>query len=152
VVVSEGKVSSFLPKRDEWRICANSINRGTWLGFFLGLIPGTNSAVASFMSYAIEKKVSKHPEKFGTGVIEGVAGPETANNSYANAALIPLRRIPAHYRRDPDGCPHHERADAESASLLSQPPRSSGPSFTHSISATVLLILNLPMSESVGDS
>jgi len=90
VVVSEGKVSSFMPRRDEWRICASSINRGTWLGFFLGLIPGTNSAVASFMSYAIEKKVSKHPEKFGTGVIEGVAGPETANNSYANAALIPL--------------------------------------------------------------
>jgi putative tricarboxylic transport membrane protein len=90
MVVGEGKVSSFLPRRDEWRICASAINRGTWLGFFLGLIPGTNSAVASFMSYAIEKKVSKHPEKFGTGVIEGVAAPETANNAYANAALIPL--------------------------------------------------------------
>ncbi len=59
-------------------------------GFFLGLIPGTNSAVASFMSYSIERKFSKHPEKFGTGVIEGVAAPETANNAYANAALIPL--------------------------------------------------------------
>ena len=90
MVAGEGKVSSFLPRRDEWRICASAINRGTWLGFFLGLIPGTNSAVASFMSYAIEKKVSKHPEKFGTGVIEGVAAPETANNAYANAALIPL--------------------------------------------------------------
>jgi putative tricarboxylic transport membrane protein len=67
-----------------------SILRGTGLGFFLGLIPGTNSAVASFMSYAIEKKVSKHPGKFGTGLIEGVAAPETANNAYANAALIPL--------------------------------------------------------------
>ena len=67
-----------------------SIIRGTGLGFFLGLIPGTNSAVASFMSYAIERKVSKHPEKFGTGIIEGVAAPETANNAYANAALIPL--------------------------------------------------------------
>jgi len=90
MVAGEVKVSSFLPRRDEWRICASAINRGTWLGFFLGLIPGTNSAVASFMSYAIEKKVSKHPEKFGTGVIEGVAAPETANNAYANAALIPL--------------------------------------------------------------
>jgi putative tricarboxylic transport membrane protein len=90
IMVSEGKVSSFLPKREEYRTCAGAINRGTWLGFFLGLIPGTNSAVASFMSYAIEKRISKHPEKFGTGVIEGVAAPETANNSYANAALIPL--------------------------------------------------------------
>ena len=85
-----GNVSSFFPRRDEWPICITSILRGTGLGFFLGLIPGTNSAVASFMSYAVEKKVSKHPEKFGTGVIEGVAAPETANNAYANAAMIPL--------------------------------------------------------------
>jgi putative tricarboxylic transport membrane protein len=90
VMAGEGKVTSLFPRRDEWRISATSILRGTGLGFFLGLIPGTNSAVASFMSYAIEKKVSKHPEKFGTGVIEGVAAPETANNAYANAALIPL--------------------------------------------------------------
>jgi putative tricarboxylic transport membrane protein len=90
IVIGDGKFTTFLPRREEWRICAAAINRGTWLGFFLGLIPGTNSAVASFMSYAIEKKVSKHPEKFGTGVIEGVAAPETANNSFANAALIPL--------------------------------------------------------------
>lgn len=90
VMKTSGKVTSFLPRRDEWRISVTSILRGTGLGFFLGLIPGTNSAVASFMSYIIEKKVSKHPEKFGTGVIEGVAAPETANNAYANAALIPL--------------------------------------------------------------
>jgi putative tricarboxylic transport membrane protein len=90
VMAGEGKVTSFLPKREEWPICVSSILRGTGLGFFLGLIPGTNSAVASFMSYAIEKKVSRHPEKFGTGLIEGVAAPETANNAYANAALIPL--------------------------------------------------------------
>jgi putative tricarboxylic transport membrane protein len=90
VVVADASVSSFLPRREEYGICARAINRGTWLGFFLGLIPGTNSAVAAFMSYAIEKRVSKHPEKFGTGIIEGVAAPETANNAYANAALIPL--------------------------------------------------------------
>lgn len=90
VMAGSGKVASFLPRRDEWRISATSILRGTGFGFFLGLIPGTNSAVAAFMSYAIERKVSSHPEKFGTGVIEGVAGPETANNAYANAALIPL--------------------------------------------------------------
>jgi putative tricarboxylic transport membrane protein len=90
VMAGEGKVSSFFPRRDEWRVSVTSILRGTGLGFFLGLIPGTNSAVASFMSYSIERKVSNHPDKFGTGVIEGVAAPETANNAYANAALIPL--------------------------------------------------------------
>jgi putative tricarboxylic transport membrane protein len=90
VMADGGKVSSFFPRRDEWRISITSILRGTGLGFFLGLIPGTNSAVASFMSYAIERKLSNHPDKFGTGVIEGVAAPETANNAYANAALIPL--------------------------------------------------------------
>jgi putative tricarboxylic transport membrane protein len=90
VMAEGGKVSSFFPRREEWPVCAASILRGTGLGFFLGLIPGTNSAVAAFMSYVVEKKVSRHPERFGTGVIEGVAGPETANNAYANAALIPL--------------------------------------------------------------
>ena len=90
VMAGEGKVTSFLPRREEWPICATSILRGTGLGIFLGMIPGTNSAVASFMSYAIEKRLSRHPEKFGTGAIEGVAAPETANNAYANAALIPL--------------------------------------------------------------
>ncbi len=90
VMAGEGRVTSFFPRRDEMRISVTSILRGTGLGFFLGLIPGTNSAVASFMSYAIEKKVSRHPEKFGMGVIEGVAAPETANNAYANAAMIPL--------------------------------------------------------------
>jgi putative tricarboxylic transport membrane protein len=90
VMAEGGKVGSLFPRRSEWGISVASILRGTGLGFFLGLIPGTNSAVAAFMSYVVEKKVSKHPEEFGTGVIEGVAGPETANNSYANAALIPL--------------------------------------------------------------
>jgi len=64
--------------------------RGTLIGFFLGLIPGVGAVVPTFMSYVAEKKTSKYPEKFGTGMIEGVAGPETANNAYANAAMIPL--------------------------------------------------------------
>jgi putative tricarboxylic transport membrane protein len=63
---------------------------GTIIGFFLGLIPGIGSIIPTFLAYVVEKKVSKHPEKFGTGVIEGVAAPETANNSYANAAMVPL--------------------------------------------------------------
>jgi putative tricarboxylic transport membrane protein len=66
------------------------IARGTGIGFFLGLIPGVGAIVPTVMSYVAERKLSRTPEKFGTGMIEGVAGPETANNAYSNAALIPL--------------------------------------------------------------
>jgi putative tricarboxylic transport membrane protein len=64
--------------------------RGTAIGFFLGLIPGVGAVVPTVMSYVAEKRLSRTPERFGTGMIEGVAGPETANNAYATAALIPL--------------------------------------------------------------
>ena len=84
------KLSDLLPKREEWKVCTGAIGRGTIIGFFLGLIPGIGAIIPTFMAYVVEKKVSKHPEKFGTGVIEGVASPETANNSYANAAMVPL--------------------------------------------------------------
>jgi putative tricarboxylic transport membrane protein len=66
------------------------IVRGTLIGFFLGLLPGIGVLVPTFISYAVEKRISKNPEKFGTGMIEGVAAPETANNAYCNAAMIPL--------------------------------------------------------------
>ena len=72
------------------RRSALPILRGTGIGFFLGLIPGVGAIVPTVMSYVAERRLSKTPEKFGTGMIEGVAGPETANNAYANAALIPL--------------------------------------------------------------
>ena len=64
--------------------------RGAVLGFCIGILPGGSAVISSTMSYAIEKKISKHPEKFGTGIIEGVAGPESANNSSPVAAFIPL--------------------------------------------------------------
>jgi putative tricarboxylic transport membrane protein len=60
------------------------------LGFFLGILPGGGAVISSFASYALEKKFSKHPEQFGKGAIEGVAGPESANNSAVNGAFIPL--------------------------------------------------------------
>lgn len=84
------KVGSLMPTRDEWRRSVAPIGRGTVIGLFLGLIPGIGTMIPTFLSYFVEKKVSKTPEKFGTGMIEGVAGPETANNSYANGAIIPL--------------------------------------------------------------
>jgi putative tricarboxylic transport membrane protein len=79
-----------LPSKEEWKASMGAIWRGTGIGFFLGLIPGVGSIIPTFMSYILEKRISKHPEKFGTGLIEGVAGPETANNAYANAAMVPL--------------------------------------------------------------
>ena len=83
------KFTDLLPKREEWRVSAGAIGRGTVIGFFLGLIPGIGAIIPTFLAYVVEKKVSKHPEKFGTGVIEGVASPETANNAYANGAMVP---------------------------------------------------------------
>ncbi len=85
-----GRLSSLMPSRKDVRASVGPVARGTVLGFFLGLVPGVTNAATSFLSYVVEKKVSKYPEKFGTGVIEGVAGPETANNAHANAAFIPL--------------------------------------------------------------
>jgi len=89
-LVFDAKMSSLMPTFQDLKDSALPIARGTLIGFFLGLIPGVGAVVPTFMSYAVEKKVSKHPEKFGSGVIQGVAGPETANNAYGNAALIPL--------------------------------------------------------------
>jgi putative tricarboxylic transport membrane protein len=88
--VIKTKLTDLLPKREEWKVSTGAIGRGTIIGFFLGLIPGIGAIIPTFLAYAVEKKVSKHPEKFGTGVIEGVASPETANNAYANGAMIPL--------------------------------------------------------------
>ena len=64
--------------------------RGSALGFVLGLIPGVGAVVPTYLSYALERRLSKHPERFGKGAVEGVAGPETTNNAYANAAFVPL--------------------------------------------------------------
>ena len=83
-------VNSSKLKPEEVRPTVMAIIRGSFLGFFMGLIPGTSSAVPALISYSMEKNLSKHPEKFGTGVPEGVAGPETANNSYVGGAMIPL--------------------------------------------------------------
>ena len=84
------ELKHFLPSLQDWKDSKWPILRGTVLGFFLGIIPGGGALISSFASYAIEKRFSKYPEKFGTGVIEGVAGPESANNSGAQASFIPL--------------------------------------------------------------
>jgi len=84
------KSSSLRLSREDVRRSVLPVLRGTGIGFFLGLIPGVGAIIPTVMSYVAERRLSKTPEKFGTGMIEGVAGPETANNAYSNAALIPL--------------------------------------------------------------
>ena len=84
------RVKNLFPSLKDWGQSIWPIVRGSFLGFFLGIIPGGGAVVASFASYAIEKKISKHPEEFGKGAIQGVAGPEAANNSAAGGSFIPL--------------------------------------------------------------
>jgi putative tricarboxylic transport membrane protein len=79
-----------LPNREDWRRSAMPIARGSLVGFFLGILPGAGAIIASLASYATERRFSKHPEQFGNGAIEGVAGPEAANNAAAGGAFIPL--------------------------------------------------------------
>jgi len=89
-VTEKIKIKEVWPNRAEWRASAMPITRGTIIGFLVGVLPGAGSTIASFMSYAAEKRFSKHPEQFGKGAIEGVAGPESANNSATGGAMVPL--------------------------------------------------------------
>lgn len=84
------KISNLIPSREEFKESAGPIARGSLLGFFVGILPGAGATLASFFSYLMEKRISKKPEKFGTGAIAGVAGPETANNAAPGGAMIPL--------------------------------------------------------------
>jgi putative tricarboxylic transport membrane protein len=88
--VFQKKVKGLLPTSQDWQDSLAPIARGTLLGFLIGAIPGLNVVIATFASYAVEKKLSQHPEKFGNGAIEGVAGPETANNAASCSGWIPL--------------------------------------------------------------
>jgi putative tricarboxylic transport membrane protein len=88
--VIEPRLRELLPSRTEWRQSAAPIGRGTVLGFLIGIIPGSAHIISSFVSYAVEKKLSKHPEEFGHGAVAGVAGPESANNSATSGAFVPM--------------------------------------------------------------
>ena len=83
-------VTGLLPTRDDWRAITGPILRGTALGSVLGVLPGGGALLASFASYSLEKKISATPARFGQGAIEGVAGPESANNAGAQTSFIPM--------------------------------------------------------------
>jgi putative tricarboxylic transport membrane protein len=78
------------PNREEWRQSVAPIARGSVLGFLIGIIPGSAHIISSFLSYAVERRVAKHPEEFGKGAVAGVAGPESANNAASTGAFVPM--------------------------------------------------------------
>jgi putative tricarboxylic transport membrane protein len=85
-----GKITRLWPTREDFRKAWPATLRGTALGTFLGVLPGGGATLSAFSAYSLEKKMSKTPEKFGTGLVEGVAAPEAANNAGAQSSFIPL--------------------------------------------------------------
>jgi putative tricarboxylic transport membrane protein len=84
------KVRGVLPTRADWRASRAPIARGSLIGFLIGVLPATGATIASFVAYIVEKKLAKDPSRFGTGAIEGVAGPEASNNAAAAGAMVPM--------------------------------------------------------------
>jgi len=85
-----GKIKNLLPNKRDWASSIWPILRGTGIGFFYGILPGGTGIISSIISYGVEKRISRYPEQFGKGAIEGVACPESANNATATSAFIPL--------------------------------------------------------------
>jgi putative tricarboxylic transport membrane protein len=88
--VFQTRIKGLLPSRDDWRRSSAPLARGSVLGFLLGILPGMGAIIPTFMSYALEKRIAREPERFGKGAIEGVAGPEAANNAATGGSMIPL--------------------------------------------------------------
>jgi putative tricarboxylic transport membrane protein len=88
--INQPSLKELYPSKQEIKDATPAILRGTGLGSLLGILPGAGAIISSFASYTLEKKISKNPEKFGKGAIEGVAGPESANNAAAQTSFIPM--------------------------------------------------------------
>jgi putative tricarboxylic transport membrane protein len=146
--VRRPRLRELLPSAAELKAAAAPIGRGTVLGFLIGIIPGSAHVISSFVSYALERRLSRHPERFGKGAIEGVAGPESANNAAASGALVPLLAL---------GVPSGALPAVMLAALLihgvtpgplliqNNPELFWGLIASMYVGNTVLLILNLPM-------
>src|SRR5215472_10047213 len=88
--IKKPRLRELLPSRQEWRDSVAPIGRGTVLGFLIGIVPGSAHIISSFVSYAVERRLSRRPEEFGHGAVAGVAGPESANNSATSGAFVPM--------------------------------------------------------------
>jgi putative tricarboxylic transport membrane protein len=91
--VFDTRIRGLMPTARDWVESRFAIVRGSLVGFFLGILPGGGAVISSFLAYALEKRISKHPERFGKGAIEGVASPEAANNAATGGAFIPLMTL-----------------------------------------------------------
>ena len=146
--VQRPKLRDLIPSREELLRSVGPIARGSLLGFLIGIIPGSAHIISSFVSYGIERRISKHPERFGQGAIEGVAGPESANNAAATGAFVPMLAL---------GIPTSPVTAVMIAAVMvhgispgpmliqEQPELFWGFVASMYIGNTVLLILNLPM-------
>ncbi len=88
--VFKSEIGRLLPNLQDWKESLGPMLRGSVIGFLLGILPGGGTIISTFSSYALEKRISRHPESFGQGTIAGVAGPETANNAASTSAMVPL--------------------------------------------------------------
>lgn len=88
--VQKPKLRDLPPSREELRAAMGPVGRGTVLGFLIGIVPGSAHVISSFVSYALERRLSRRPERFGKGAVEGVAGPESANNAAACGSFVPM--------------------------------------------------------------
>jgi len=88
--IAKVRMRDLYPTPTELKRSVNPIMRGSVVGFIIGLVPGPAGVISTFLSYRLEKRISRHPEEFGKGAIEGVAGPESANNAVTSSSLIPL--------------------------------------------------------------
>ena len=88
--VTSVRLRELFPTLNEWRLALPAILRGSGVGFLVGLVPGPSATISSFASYNLERRIAKERDRFGQGAIEGVAGPEAANNSATSAAMAPL--------------------------------------------------------------
>jgi putative tricarboxylic transport membrane protein len=142
------KVTNLWPTAKDWAQSRWAILRGSLIGFFAGLLPGGGPVIASLISYATEKKLAKDPSRFGKGAIEGVAGPESANNAASSACFIPLLAL---------GIPANATMALVYGALLMHGLRP-GPNFIHEngglfwtvvasmyIGNVILVALNLPL-------
>ncbi|MDF0600460.1 tripartite tricarboxylate transporter permease [Psychromarinibacter sp. C21-152] len=147
-IVETAKITSLMPTRKDLRAAAGPVARGSVVGSLLGTLPGGGSILSAFTSYMIEKRISKHPERFGKGAIEGVAGPESANNAGAQTSFVPLLTL---------GIPSHPLMALMMGALLIQG-ITPGPNVVHTqpglfwgiiasmwIGNAMLVVLNLPL-------
>ena len=91
--ILDAKIKNLFPNLEDWKRSIGPIWRGSIMGFFLGILPGGGAITSTFLSYTAEKKLSKNPEEFGKGAIEGVAGPETANNAAAGGSFVTMMAL-----------------------------------------------------------